>query len=402
MTPVPEPTGAAPTLLLPEGTLLLHVGPPKTGTTSLQGAFHGNREALLAQGVRYAGSARHSRRAVYAAARRPEFHHEQEPPPLRLWTSLLGEIRGAREPRIVLSSEIFADAAAEAIPRIVADLDPSRVHVVVTLRPLARILSSQWQQSVRGGLRTPFDAWLRSVLENPGTSRDLFWHRHRHDRLVARWADTVGSDRTTVVVVDERDHGLVLRVFEQLLGLREGTLVAEQDRANRSMTLPEVEAVRAFNGALKAEGLGGDVLHEVSPFAMHMKDREPGPDEPRIETPQWALDLATEIATEMVATIAASGVRVVGDLDSLAAPRRSGIAGDRQPDPCIPPDVAASLAMGVLVGSGMARRDGRQADVSIEAPELSRIPTRRLAGALARRTRAAGLARLRRAGRRLP
>jgi hypothetical protein len=159
--------------------------------------------------------------------------------------------------------------------------------------------------------------------------------------------------------------------------------------------------VRAFNSALRAEGLGGDVLHKVSPFAMHMKDREPGPDEPRIDTPQWALDRATEIAGEIVANIAASGVRVVGDLDSLAAPRRSGIAGDRQPDPCIPPDIAAALAMGVLVGSGLARHDAPRADVWIEPPELSRIPTTRLAGALVRRSRAAAIGRVRRIGDRL-
>ncbi|MEJ7756576.1 MAG: hypothetical protein WKF83_09890 [Nocardioidaceae bacterium] len=33
-------------LLLPKGTRLLHIGPHKTGTTSLQGAFHNNRDRL--------------------------------------------------------------------------------------------------------------------------------------------------------------------------------------------------------------------------------------------------------------------------------------------------------------------------------------------------------------------
>ncbi len=42
-------------LLLPEGTRLIHIGPPKTGTTYLQDAFRGNREAASAQGVHYAG-----------------------------------------------------------------------------------------------------------------------------------------------------------------------------------------------------------------------------------------------------------------------------------------------------------------------------------------------------------
>ena len=51
----------------PDGALVVHIGPPKTGTTSLQGAFDRARAAILAQGVRYVGPRRHSSRAVLAA-----------------------------------------------------------------------------------------------------------------------------------------------------------------------------------------------------------------------------------------------------------------------------------------------------------------------------------------------
>jgi hypothetical protein len=36
-------------LLGPEGTRLVHIGPFKTGTTALQGAFHASRTALAAE-----------------------------------------------------------------------------------------------------------------------------------------------------------------------------------------------------------------------------------------------------------------------------------------------------------------------------------------------------------------
>ena len=58
---------------------------------------------------------------------------------------------------MVLSSEFFADASPEAIRRVVGELDPAKVQVVVTLRPLARIIPSQWQQCVQNQL----DAALR-------------------------------------------------------------------------------------------------------------------------------------------------------------------------------------------------------------------------------------------------
>ncbi len=257
------------TLLLPPGTRLVHIGPPKTGTTSLQGAFHVARAETDAQGVHYAGAARHSGSAVLAVTGRPSFFKDGESPSIARWNRLLREIRKASEPRVVLSSEFFADAEPEAIRRVIDDLDPARVHVVVTLRPLARILPSQWQQYVQSGMRVGFDDWLDAMMRAPaGKLTPTFWRRHRHDRLIARWAEVVGPDRMTVIALDDRDHGMVLRVFEQLTGLREGTLVAPPDLVNRSMTMPEIEAVRAFNIAFRAEGLGKAGLSRDHAFRL--------------------------------------------------------------------------------------------------------------------------------------
>ena len=57
------------------------------------------------------------------------------------------------------------------------------------------------------------------------------------------------------------------------------------------MTLPEIEAVRAFNIAYWDAGLRNALFHRVMHFgaAAYMKQRPPAADEPRIETPQWAL-----------------------------------------------------------------------------------------------------------------
>lgn len=344
--------------MLPEGTRLVHIGPPKTGTTAVQGAFHARRREVLAQGVRYAGRSRHSGSAVLAVSGRPSFRRDSGSPPIRRWEELAAEVRRAREPRLLVSSEFFADAEADRIPRIVDDLGREHLHVVVTLRPLARILASQWQQYVQSFMRLSYDAWLDGVLNQP---RDrvtpTFWRRHRHDELIERWAAVVGPERLTAVVVDEANHDHILRVFEQLLGLRPRTLAADDDVTNRSMTLTEIEAVRAFNNAYWEAGLRNALFHRVLHFgaAPYMKQRRPAPDEARIETPQWALDRCGEIAREMVASIAASGVRVVGELGPLAIVPTSSLIGDHQPEVCVPPDIAAAMTMGMAVVSGAAR-----------------------------------------------
>lgn len=383
-------TGTPPAVpeALPEGTRLLHIGPPKTGTSSLQAAFHGHRSETLAQGTRYAGSSRHSGSAVLAVSGRPSFTRDRGSPAMSKWHNLVGEVRRATEPRVLISSEFFADAEPPAVRRAVEDLGRERLHVVVTLRRLDRIIPSQWQQYVQSNLRLGFDEWLNPTLREPPGPTPTFWRRHRHDQLVARWAAEVGPERLTVVVIDERDHDHILRVFEGLLALRSGTLTADEETVNRSMTWPEIEAVRAFNIAFREAGLGNAMFHKVMHFgaAASMKDRVPPRDEPRIRLPHWARELSAEISREMVEGIRASGVAVVGDLEALV-PSAASIAavGEEGPEArgCVTPEIAAGMAVGMAIITGHARGSTEAAERS----ELSRYATYQLTGAVFGRAR---------------
>ncbi len=109
----------------PEGTRLLHIGPPKTGTTSLQAAFWAARDEAMAQGVRYAGTSRHSTRAVLAVTGRRTLDRQHAVPPISHWETLLARDRRGEEARVVLSSEGFSYAQPDKIERVVGDLDPT-------------------------------------------------------------------------------------------------------------------------------------------------------------------------------------------------------------------------------------------------------------------------------------
>ena len=394
------PEGAG--LLLPAGTRLVHIGPHKTGTTSLQTALFGARAAMLAQGVRHLGKTRNPAAAVRAVTGQAAPTSAGTPPSMRYWRDLLGEARRAREPRVVVSSEFFSWATPEVIERIARDLDRDRLHVVVTLRPLGRILPSQWQQNVQAGVTQTYETWLGQVFgDKPGRSRDAFWQLHRHDQLIERWAAVLGTERLTAVVVDETDHGMLLRVFEGLLGLRGGTLVAERDLSNRSLTLAEAEAVRAFNVAAKQAAVTKAVQAKAMRYgaAIHMKQRAPAPDEARIETPGWALDQARAVDEAMVPAIAATGIRVVGNLAALTDPQ-PGRRGDEAAVEAVrvAPGVAAEMALGVLFASGMARADGASAatgPIWIEPIEVARVSTWQLAAVMARRVQASVMRKVR-------
>lgn len=376
-------------LLLPVGTRVLHIGPHKTGTTTVQFAFHAARPRVAKQGVHYPGPTSQPMFAVYAVTGRLPGYVRTAP--IKQWNRLVRGIEESGADRTVVSSEGFCDADDAAIRHIVRDLGAGRVHVVVTVRPLADLLASQWQQTIQDGGRTyGYDAWLETIFNDHAApvSRS-FWHRHRHDQLVERWAAVAGHDHVTVVVVDDRDHDALLRTFEALVGLRTGTLRAQQ-RTNRSLTRPEIELARALNRAFLEAGLDprwrvGFVRDGVAEL---LRRRTVAPDEPRITTPDWARERAADVSREIVAGIAASGVRVLGRLERLTEPPAIGRPGMARAAPdvgaAVGADIAATAPLGVLMMSGLARGgDGNAAS----AAALSIVSTTQIRRILARRVR---------------
>jgi hypothetical protein len=100
----------------------------------------------------------------------------------------------------------------------------------------------------------------------------------------------------------------------------------------------------------------------------------------------------------MAASIAGSGVRIVGDLDSLRGVPTGAVD---QADVRVTPEVAAAAMMGVLLASGVARGAGSGQGVpGHEPPELFRVSTTQLGVALLRRVPTAIRGRLSRLRRR--
>ena len=381
-----------PLLSVPEGSVLLHIGPPKTATTQLRAALFAAHDALPAHGVRDAGGSRHPAAAIHAVLGRKSAFSGGTVPPISRWNALAREVRRAGEPRVIVSSEFLADALPEHIERIVADLAPRDVHVLLTLRPLARILPSQWQQHVCGGNTVAFEDWLDAVFQHPGRRPgSSFWRRHRHHQLVERWASVIGASKVTVIALTDGDPGGVLRHAETLLGLEPGLLAPQPSLRNRSLTLPEIEAVRAFNAAIIEAGLPRRELDRLVHFgaSRYLKAMPPDPAAPRIPLPASALEPIAVAAHGIVEGLRATGVRVLGDLDALSVVPRPA-EDEAAPSVDGDPSIAASLAVGVMIASGLARPG------SADDPALETVPTYALMGVVARRSARAATNRLRR------
>ncbi|MFJ8599642.1 hypothetical protein ACIREM_13115 [Streptomyces shenzhenensis] len=342
---------------LPAGTRLLHIGPHKTGTTAVQGALFAVKDKLPEHGVVFPAGTRHPMEAALAACARPGMMGDTVPTE-RHWTRLVEQVAAAGRHTSVVSSEFFADAADEAtIGRIVEQLGGDRVHVLVTLRPLAKIMPSQWQQYVQNGLRMGYPDWLEHMLRKPPYEKPnpSFWRRHRHDRLIERWARVTGPDQITVVVVDDRDRDGLMRTFEALLGLPGNLLQPVPDTTNRSLTLAETEMLRNLNVEFRGNDLPAELYSRLvrNGAVMHMKNTcSPTPHDVKIVTPRWAVEAAAGIGAEMMARIGASGVRVLGDPALLSAvPEPSGeVPGEAR----IAPEAAARALYGALAAAAAA------------------------------------------------
>lgn len=396
-------TSAEP-LRLPESARLLHIGPPKTGSTALQAAMHSRREEMRRHGVVHVAGDQRGKEAVYAALMDPDFAEHSEPRVLRRWQRLLDEMGAAGEQRVCLSNESLGRIDEAGVRRMVGALGGDRAHVVAVARRLDRLLPSQWQEWVRVGTTSlSYEQWLEVVLgDNPADRhwRD-FWLPHDLERLVDRWVDATAPDRFTLIIADETEPRLLSRSFEQLLGLPDGLLRAEEThRANKSASLVRVEVVRRLNLALDELPWPADVKAALrSRVAKRIRSAAPWPGESPIPPlPSWAAAHVTELNLQREKWARSLGVRVIGDPANLGTP---------VPDAATEPSmdlVSTELAVqSVLSAIGGAvellqhqqdhhqrvlnrlRRRAREQDSAPRGPELQQVAARDLAAELRRR-----------------
>ena len=190
--------------------------------------------------------------------------------------------------------------------------------------------------------------------------------------------------RTGLRHVARRRHvDLALAPFEGLLGLEPGTLLLHDDLSNRSLTLPEVEALRAFNRLAVEHGVPSELRWRLLDpgTSRRLQRRVPAADEVPVRLPGWAAPKVASIADEIVAGLRATGVRVIGDLDILRRPAET-LSEDVEATSGAP-DVAGSLAMALLAAGGALPWPPGGDGAANE--RLQRVSSRRLAATLASR-----------------
>ncbi len=340
---------------LPPDAVLLHVGVHKTGTTAIQAALADARPELRRAGVLYPGKRKAQHRSAMAVTQRTWGWKgkggETVDPSVYQW--LVDQV-ARHSGRVAISSEFFCEGDAEEAARVVTDLGPGRVHVIITLRNLGRLLPSSWQQYLKYGMESGYERWLRNIFDSAGKMTPSFWRRNDHGDVVARWAAAAGPENVTVLVLEDVDLSAQFHTFAQLLGVPDELLVSRMDlTSNRSMTAAEASFMLRINGHVKRAITWDEYVKYVRRgVALGMvEQREPAPDEPRLHTPDWALDAAAEHGRRHADAIAASGVRVLGDLETLAARVGSPPPTPPSVDTELPAEAAVQAVLSVIAAT---------------------------------------------------
>lgn len=300
--------------------VFLHLGLPKTGTTYLQTVMWADRERMRDQGVLLPGRERRDHLWSTRIIREDPHLDSYEERVRESWGVLKAEI-AAWDGTALISHEFFAGAAPEQAARMVRELAPAEVHLVVTAREPVGLYSGGWQESLKNrDSRTMAEFAAAEVSESPMS----VWNWRTLDlRLVLeRWAPTVPAERVHVLPLPPpgSPRDLLWRRFAGLVGLDADSFDLSATFPNESMGVAEAETLRRINDHLK------DADFE-RPFDRGVYIRTFLADErlaTRAGEKYWPtaeiLAECRERAVAAVAHVEAAGYDVIGEVRDLLVP----------------------------------------------------------------------------------
>jgi hypothetical protein len=304
--------------------LILHVGFHKSGTSALQESFAKQREELQAVGVLYPSIGRKAHhRIAWALTQRAWGWKKRggETTPYKHFAKMASLINSSNSPKIVLSSEFFSELTSEQIQKLASGIRGREVKILFTLRPLAKLLGSSYQQYLKYGTKADYVEWLHSVLDEPGVSKinPTFWQRHMHGEVISKWSDVFGKDNVSVLIVDEQRPEFLYESLNDYFGLPAGFLKPQATGSNRSLSSEEVSLLLELNRKFPKEREWNEYLIFIrNGYIRQLTDHVPLKDgSKKLLTPTWAVAKANALASDSKKKIQELGVKVYGDLQTL-------------------------------------------------------------------------------------
>lgn len=291
--------------------VFLHIGLPKTGTTFLQTTMWANRPLLAAQGLLYPGQQRLDHYVALRDVRRNRTGGA--------WDSMRAELAAWPGTGLV-SHEFFSQLRPFNIARVVAELAPAEVHVVVTARTYVRQFPAVWQEALKMHVDSGFDEFMRDALDGSLTGA-WGWETQDLPAVLQRWATVVPVERIHVVTVPPSGAApdLLWRRWCEVLEIDDSGFDLDVSYPNESLGAQQAALMRRVKPHLSGDLLDGTVKHRwVRRYFGHevLVPQRGDRFTPRPDHAGHLLERSALAVTE----VERAGYQVTGDLADLVDP----------------------------------------------------------------------------------
>ena len=260
--------------------LFLHIGYPKTGTTSLQRFLATNAEALQRAGVLYPRTGRHGD-AHYGVNFALGIADYDRPAGLEKSTTigpdLAAEAAAAACQRIVISSEYFITAGHPERQRIKALFAGYQVRILCYLRRHDHAFESAYAQAIKTVAAPPWKGTIESfILYHQGKGTVSY----EYLGVLRQWAELFGREAMIVRPFEAaQNQPDIFADFLSVIGVPDGTGFVRPPRENPSVGprtaaaialvrrtgLPDAAKRHTVGQLVAAERQAGGRAHYLSP-----------------------------------------------------------------------------------------------------------------------------------------
>lgn len=357
--------------------VFLHVGGPKTGTTYLQEVLWANRATLRRSGVLYPGRGPGAQFLAAQDLMDTTFHGYRHPGMASAWDRIVADVAAAPG-TAVLSHELLSLATPAAVARTMRSLSfAAEVHVVYTMRDLARQIPSVWQEDLKNQHAVPFRRFVRGLRgddPDPHWLCELFWRWQNPVAILRTWAAALPPEQVHVVTVPPPGASptLLWERFARTVGIDPDTVGIDLRRpANPSLGVVEANVLRRLNAALGKDFDWPTYEQWVkAAVAGHILGSRPR--QLPLRLPVEEHDWVHAWAVQAVAELTTAGYDVVGDLAEVVPAPPAGDVPQRHPDEATPREMLDAavdvLAALVRTMSGQPARDSTDEKTGADVP----------------------------------
>jgi len=299
--------------------LYVHIGLQKTGTTYLQAVMLANRDRLASQGMALVPPTKKEAFQLMLAVR-DRYQPGHDPASVAdALTRFESRLARSTAPRMLLSQESLSAARPPQVKRFLAACDAVEVHVVVTVRDLARSVPSAWQQDLKAGRTFAYRRYLRRLQAMEGNGAGGHpWIQLDPPAVLARWAAELPEGRIHVITVPPPGGppAVLLERFCRVIDVDPAGLAHAETPSNTSLGWVQAEVLRRVNRELPDDllrrqvygGIGkrffvGEVLGDQTSRKIRVPDR----------LRPWC----EEVSSRQVAALQSAGYHVEGTLEDL-------------------------------------------------------------------------------------